>query len=84
MIENVSRALLPISASVAVMFRNLEPVGRLSDTVTTKADWLNCGALSLMSIIVMLTLTVSVRGGVPLSVAWTRSECLHGLASCWC
>ena len=70
MIENVNRAFSPTSASDAVTFRNLEPIGRLSNTVTENASLVNTGELSLISRIVILTETVSERGGVPLSDAW--------------
>ena len=73
MIENVNRALSPTSASDAVTFRNLEPIGRLSNTVTVNASLVNTGGLSLMSRIVIFTETVSVRGGLPLSDAWITS-----------
>ena len=73
-IENVNRALSPESASDAVTLRNLEPMPRLSGTVTEKAGLVNTGELSFMSRIVILTDTVSERGGVPLSDAWIESE----------
>lgn len=74
MIENVNRALSPESASDAVTLRNLEPIRRLSGTVTEKDGLVNTGELSFMSRIVILTDTVSERGGVPLSDAWITSE----------
>lgn len=72
-IDHVSSALSPISASDAVTFRNREPTGRLSDTVTVKVLSLKTGVLSLISRMVTLTETVSDRGGEPLSEAWITS-----------
>ena len=67
----VKFALRPLSRSLAVGRNTTEPGGDCSSILAVYCDWLNTGALSLMSWMMTLRLTSELKVGKPMSLALT-------------
>uniref|UniRef100_A0A8C9MY39 Uncharacterized protein n=1 Tax=Serinus canaria TaxID=9135 RepID=A0A8C9MY39_SERCA len=71
----VTSLLVPKSESVAFTLVTSVPTPALSGSCTLYTDWLNWGALSLVSSTVITSSIVPVRDGRPPSLAVSTNRC---------